>query len=57
MWEGPRGGFRTRGGEHDKQLYRFPPSIEALLPKDMRLDGEIWSRREPGAAGLEPHAE
>ena len=52
MWEPPKlggggsgGGFRTRGGALDKPLKRFPPSIEALLPTDMRLDGEIWSRR------------
>ena len=45
MWEGGRGGFRTRGGKPDKPLQHFPPSIEKLLPTDMRLDGEIWSRR------------
>ena len=40
-----RGGFRTRGGAPDKPLQSFPPSIVKLLPTDMRLDGEIWSRR------------
>eukprot|EP00966_Prymnesium_polylepis_P181186 4196704-Prymnesium_polylepis.1 len=45
MWEGPRGGFRTRGGDLNKQLYRPPPSLARLLPADMRLDGELWAKR------------
>ena len=38
-WEGCS--FRTRSGGH----LRPPPSLAALLPTDVRLDGELWVGR------------
>lgn len=46
MWEGPRGGFRTRGGDQaNKNLIVPSASFARLLPSDLRLDGELWSQR------------
>lgn len=45
MWEGPQGGFRTRGGATNKELCCPPPSLKRLLPTGVRLDGELWVRR------------